>query len=56
MASSLVPFEISSIDEFFPTSTKYDNNYNIGNVQPSHESRPEMEIPHVDGDFDGVDE
>ncbi len=25
-------------------------------MQPTHESGPKMEIPHVDGDFDDVDE
>jgi len=25
-------------------------------VKPTHENGPKMEIPHVDGDFDAVDE
>jgi len=30
--------DISSTNEVFPTSARYDNNYNVGNVQPLHET------------------
>jgi hypothetical protein len=56
MASSSMPHKNNSTDEVLPTSIGYDSNYSVGNVQPLHETRSEMEIPAVDGDVDGVDE
>jgi hypothetical protein len=32
MASSSMPHDINSINEVFPTSTRYDNNYGVSNV------------------------
>jgi len=49
MAFSPVFHDINSINENFPTFTRYDNNYNVGNVQSLHEIRFEMEIPTIDG-------
>jgi hypothetical protein len=40
---------INSTNETLPTSAGYDNSYNVGNVQPLHETRSETKIPTVDG-------
>ncbi len=55
MVSSSMLHDISSNVEVLPAFTKYDSNYNVGNVQTLHETRSEMEIPTND-DVDGVDE
>ncbi len=56
MVSSWIFHDINSTNEILPTFARYDNNYNICNVQPMHEGGLEMGIPNVDGDVDGVDE
>jgi hypothetical protein len=56
MASSSIPHDISSTDEILLAFIGYDNTFNISNMQPPHERGLEMEIPNVDGDFDGVNE
>jgi hypothetical protein len=56
MVSSWIFHDINSTNEILPTFARYDNNYNICNVQPMHEGGLEMGIPNVDGDVHGVDE
>jgi hypothetical protein len=53
MVSSSMPHNISSTDEVLPVSTRYDSNYNVGNVQTLHKIGFEMEI--LVDNVDGVD-
>jgi hypothetical protein len=50
MASPSRPHDINSINEIHPKYVRYDNNYSLGNVQPTYEGVG----PNVD--FDGVDD
>jgi hypothetical protein len=56
MASSSIPRDINSINEIIPTIVGYENNHNIGKMQPLHKGGLEMEILDVGGDFDGINE
>ncbi len=49
MASSSILRDINSINEIIPTNIGYENNHNIGKMQPLHEGWLEMEILDVDG-------
>jgi hypothetical protein len=56
MVFSSMFHDISSIDEVLPTFAKENNSYSVGDVQPLHETRSEVEILATNGDVDGVDE
>jgi hypothetical protein len=49
MVFSWIFHDINSTNEILPTFARYDNNYNICNVQPMHEGGLEMGTPNVDG-------
>ncbi len=52
MAPFSIPCDINFINEILLAYTRYDNNYNLGNVQPMHKGGLEQEITNLD-DVDG---
>jgi hypothetical protein len=57
MASSSIPCDISSTDEILPTTIRYENNHKyLAKCNLRTKVGFDMEIPNVDGDFDGVNE
>jgi hypothetical protein len=56
MASPSRPHDINSTNEIHPKCVRYDNNYSLGNVQPTYEGGGEVGIVGPNVGFDGVDD